>query len=63
MTIDLFPFGRWNGDLHDYVAVTGKLATEAWIEKSSFEKIPHSGALMVDVSLVVDGVYCSRADK
>jgi hypothetical protein len=55
MTIEVFPFGRWNGDVGAHIAVEGKMATMAWIEKSSFEKMPHSNALEIDVSLVMSG--------
>ena len=55
--IEVFPFGRWSGDAHDYIAVKGKLATAAWIEKSSFEKIPHGLPLAVNETLVLNGLY------
>ncbi len=55
MTIEVFPFGRWSGDAGDYVVVARKFATIDWIEKSPFEKIPHSNALEVDEAHLVNG--------
>jgi hypothetical protein len=59
--LEMFPFGRWNGDAGEYVPVSGKLATLAWIEESSFEKMPHSRPSLVDKSLVINGVYASQS--
>jgi hypothetical protein len=61
-TTQVFPYGRWNGDKHDHVAVSGKLATLAWIEASSFEKMPHSRPTEVNESFLIDDgdVACTR---
>jgi hypothetical protein len=54
---EVFPYGRWNGDKGEHLAVLGKMATLAWIEASAFEKMPHSKPLKIDQSLLIDGVY------
>jgi hypothetical protein len=51
--LKVFSFGRWNGEAHDHIAVAGKLATADWIERSLFEKMPHSRPVEVDASLVL----------
>jgi hypothetical protein len=55
--IEVFPYGRWNGDKGEHVAVSGKMATLAWIEASAFEKMPHSRSMEIDQSLLIGNVY------
>jgi hypothetical protein len=56
--IEVFPYGKWNGDRGEHLPVAGKLATREWIAASKhFEEMPGAQPLVVDEGLLRDGVY------
>jgi hypothetical protein len=60
--IEVFPYGKWNGDKGEHLQVAGKLATREWIAASRhFEKMPGALPVVVEEDRMRDGV-CNAGD-